>query len=673
MDMTDDVPEERQRRVTELCKMVRADLDHWKYAFTRMNKWRDFARGLQWPGTKKEDLSNADRSYTANITMRHLKQRTASIYAKNPTFIWRQKQRLVSSIWDGNPQSLMIAQQAVATGADIDGSQMMVLQDAMQAIQQRQQSRKWGETLTFLYGHFWREQIPTAKKMAKKQVLTALTCGVAYFKQTFQRAMDYPPDVSRSIQDHLAMLKHVERLALEAQDGDIGPGDAKLEELRTSLAALEQTEQIILREGLAFDYPDSTNIIPDRNMTYLPGFVGCGHMTEQYCLTPEQVREVYGVDIGKRGLRYTDNDLEPVGISRNTTQRETVRVWEIWSRDDNMVYHVCEGYPDYLREPHPPEAWTERFYPWFVYAPNAIDDPTDPFPPSDVELMMSQQMEINRAGEALREHRFAARPGWVTGSNIPDEDRVALGSRVAHSITVLRGLGEDGDIKKMFQAFPTPGIDPNLYNTGPAFDDILRSVGTQEANLGGSSGSTATETSIAEGSRQSALASAIDEFDDLLSEMARAGGQILMKEMSPEKVMQIVGRGAFWPPQTQEQLADEIYLEAVAGSSGRPNQAQEVSLLERVFPLLFQLPGISHEEMARFAIRAVSDTANLDDWISTGSLPVMSLSSGMAGPGGAPEQQGAAGHNNAPRPPGPQSGQGGPQPGEQGFGLSPMQ
>ena len=65
-------------------------------------------------------------------------------------------------------------------------------------------------------------------------------------------------------------------------------------------------------------------------------------------------------------------------------------------------------------------------------------------------------------------------------------------------------------------------IDPNLYNTGPALQDILRVVGTQEANLGGISGGTATESSIAEASRQSTLSSASDELDDMLSEVGGA-------------------------------------------------------------------------------------------------------------------------------------------------------
>jgi len=498
---------------------------------------------------------------------------------------------------------------------------------------------------------------------------------VAYFKQTFQRAMDYPPDVSRTINDHLHRLNQLEILSQDLQEGDIDPHSEEMENLRLQLQALENTEQIILREGISLDYPDSVNIIPDKNMTYLPGFVGCGHVTEQYCLTPEQIREIYGVDIESNFNAYHENELEPIGETRNTDQkgRTTARVWEIWDQNDGLVYTVCDGYHDYLTEPHEPVTYSERFYPWFVYAPNAVDDPDDPFPPSDVELMMPMQAEINRAGEALRQHRYAARPSWVSGSAIAESDLKKMEARKAHSLIVLKSLEPDADIRAKLQAFPTPPIDPNLYQTGPQFADILRSVGTQEANLGGTSNATATETSIAESSRQSTLGSAIDEFDDLLTEMARAGGQLLLTEMNAQKVKEIVGPGAIWPEQTREEVAKEVYLEVEAGSSGRPNQAQEVAIMERVYPLLFQIPGLSHEELARHGVRVLDDSASYEDWVDMNALSIMAVNGqqqAAANRGGTmPGDNGQGGGDNAARP-AERGGEGPTGPGQQGMGMT---
>jgi hypothetical protein len=672
--------ESRQQRIRQVCDAIKDDLKHWEYAFDRMKDWRAFARGLQWKGSSKADLANPDRLYVANITMRHLKQRTASIYAKNPTYIWRRSKRLYHTEWDGTAAQLQVAQVMIQQGMDVTGQHMRIVQEALAYKSQSRVYERIGETATALYAYFIREQQPPAKIMMKRQVLASLTDGVAYFKQTFQRAMGMTPDQNRALEDHKKRLEILERLSAELAEDEFDENAAEMEQLRALMADLEAQPQLILREGVAIDYPDGMNIIPEKTMTHIQGFIGCSRVTEQYCLTTDQVREVYGIDVKEKSTKYRENDGKPSGNAANDDKAlETVRVWEVWDKAEGMTYTVCDGYDNYLVEPHSPVTYTERFYPWFVYAPNAVLDPSDPFPPSDVELMMPMQMEINRSGQSLVDHRWAARPGHVTGTNISPDDAGKMENRKAHEVITLAGLKPEEDIKQKFQPFPTSPIDPNLYNTGPAFQDILRSVGTQEANLGGTSNSTATESSIAESSRQSTLESAIDEFDDLLTEMAKAGGQILMQEMSEMQVKEILGPGALWPEQSREEIAKELYLEVVAGSSGRPNQAQEVQVRERVYPLLFQLPGIKHEALAKDLLKVLDDGINYEDWIDMDALPVTALMGQMQAEANRGEMEadgqgdnGEGGESNAPAPPEP--GPAGPaRPGQNGFGpMTPM-
>jgi hypothetical protein len=666
------IPPAELERVKALNDKVKDDIKHWQYAFDRMKRWRDFARGLQWPATTKKDLADPERQYTANITMRHLKQRAATIYAKNPTYNFKKSKRMNSLIWDGTAQQLLMANQAVMQGLDLDGSAAMIVEDAMASRMASMQTDRIGRTATYLYQYFIREQTPPSKLMMKKQILTAFTCGVGYFKQTFQRQMDLPPDAQRAISDHLQRLAKIERLTADMQEGEFTNESAEAEELRALIADLEKTPEIVLREGLSLDFPDCVNIIPEKTMTYLPGFIGCNYVTEQYCLTRDQIMEIYKVDVKDYYTAYGNRSSnDPKGKSTGD-DIETARVFEIWDRTDGLIYTICDGYPAYLREPYSPITYTERFFPWFVYAPNAVDDPDDPFPPSDVELLMPMQMEINRAGESLRDHRYAARPGHVTGSNIAEEDQKKIAARQAHQVLVLRGLEPNEDIRNKFQPFPANPIDMNLYQTGPAFQDILRSVGTQEANLGGTSGSTATEAGIAEASRQSTTDSAIDELDDLLTEMARAGGQILIQEMSEEKVKEIVGPGALWPQQTSRaQVAKEILLEVVAGSSGRKNQMQEVQVRERIMPLMFQIPGIKHEAMGKDLLRVLDDGVEYEDWIDMDALPIVAMNGKMQAEANRGVDQGAEGGNNAEKPPAP--GPSGPaRPGQNGAGPIPV-
>lgn len=667
-----DTPEGRKAKVDALCKMVRADIDKWEYAFERMKSWRRFSRGLQWPGSSPKDMADPDRLYVANITMRHLKQRTSSIYAKNPTYQWRRSKRLLYSEWDGTAQGLMMAQQMVMMGADITGANARIIAEASAYQAESRMFERIGQTVTALYSYFIREQNPPAKKMMKKQVLASLTDGVAYFKQTFQRATNYDADRQRALEDHMSRLARLEQLSADLADDELDPTSAEMEELKILISDMEKQQQLILREGLALDYPDATNIIPDQNMEHIQGFIGCGHVTEQYCLTVDQIKQIYKKDVSASYTKYQDNELKPgTGKTKSETDgRDTARVWVIWDKENRMVWTVCDGYPDFLEEPHSPVTYTERFWPWFVYAPNAVTDPDDPFPPSDVELIMCQQMEINRAGQSLADHRYAARPGHVTGANVPDEDVKKIENRKAHSLIVLKTLKPEEDIRQKFQPFPSSPIDPNLYSTAPAFQDILRSVGTQEANLGGTANSTATEASIAETSRLSTVDSSIDELDDLLTEMARAGGQILFQEMSPETVKEICGPGALWPQMDRESAAKEIYLEVVAGSSGRPNQSQEVSVRERIYPLLFQLPGLKHEKMAKDLLHVMDDGVQYEDWIDMSSLPITAMNGQMqaeANRGDMEGDNGQGGDDNAERPPEP-SNTGPARPGQNGFG-----
>ena len=657
-----DLAESRAQEVKDLQDDVKADIAHWQYAFDRMRDWRKFARGYQWPGTKPEDMSDPDRQYVVNIVMRHIQQRTASIYAKNPRFRWRRSKQMLSRVWDGTRQQIDMAMMALApeVGEPDQATAAVaqaILADAQASRQKSEQLRKFGETLSILYEYQIGEQTHPTKKMMKKMVRAAITSGVSYIKQTFQRATELSADGQNAIADHMNRLAEIERLADDLDQGEFSDTDAEMEQLRSLIQSVEETEQIIIREGLALDYPNSMNIIPDRNLEYLPGFVGCDRVTEQYCLTPEQIKRIYRVDVSKSYREYVVNDTgSPAPV------KKTARVWEIWDRSTGLVTVICDGYPDYLVEPKAPDAYTERFFPWFVFAPNALDTDDDPFPPSDVELIMSQQMEINRAGESIRDHRFAARPGHVAARNIPDADAKTIASRAAHDVVTLQSLSPGEKLSDLFQAFPTSPIDPNLYNTGPSFQDVLRAVGSQEANLGGASGATATESSIAESSRQSVLASTMDEFDDLLTEMAKAGGQILLSEMSAQKVAEIVGDGFVWQEMTDADIAREIELEVVAGSSGLPNQAVEVQVIERLFPILMQMPNVDPEWALKKLVTTLDDRVNIEDAIKMGELSISALNGqlqGAANRGAMPGAQGGGGAANAPQPSMPQ--QMGPQ------------
>src|SRR4029077_12056708 len=127
---------------------------------------------------------------------------------------------------------------------------------------------------------------------------------------------------------------------------------------------------------------------------------------------------------------------------------KSAMVWQIYSRKDGMVYEVCDGYPDFLREPAAPDIFNERFYPWYALAFNAVEDEKELFPPSDVRLVRDMQLEYNRCREGLKEQRIAGRPfiGVVSGA-LDEGDLEKISNREANAVIEPNSLQPNQDIK----------------------------------------------------------------------------------------------------------------------------------------------------------------------------------------------------------------------------------
>lgn len=681
--MERDRPNPEQSRaaaVTRWQERILSARDHWeKEAFDQIRKNMRLARGDQWSDAAAgkntlpvPDLLNDDPGtrYVANIILRHIHARTASIYGKNPKFVARRNKRMTSTVWDGNFQSLQQAVQsltmAMQAPADPNAAAMAVqaqaiIQDAQQTIAQNKQLDRVAETLERLFEHEISEQPVPFKVQMKGTVRRALTTGVGYVKVGYQRIMGLRPEVESELNDMSERLATLERLAADVADGEIFDGAPEMDQLRTMLAQMQSADQnqIVLREGLSFTYPNTTAIIPDPAIQQLRGFVGAEWVAEEFVLTRDRIKEVYKVDVGANGNVRTYMDTsgrftrtDGLGGAGNLPEDARFCVWEIYDRTSGLVYVVCDGYPDYLVEPSTPDVQLERFFPWFPFVTNEVYDERTIFPPSDVSLLKDMQLEINRARQGLREHRRAARPKTVARKGVLEQtDKENISTAPAHSVIELLGLPENMRVEDAIMAFPGSQIDPNLYDTNAAYEDMLRVVGVQEANLGGTSGATATESSIAEGSRMSSVSSIIDDLDEFLTELARTCGQILMAEMPPERVKEIVGPGAAWPELSRAQIAREIFLDVEAASTGRPNKQQEIQNATQMMPLLLQIPGLSPEWLAREMLRRLDDRIDLTDAFAAGLPSIQALNSTKqmpsGDPGSDPNQQGAEGGNNA--------------------------
>jgi hypothetical protein len=669
-------PEARRALVKRWQSRVREARTHWKPSFDRMRSNMNFVNGDQWETEtrrrrRRRRDSERDERYVANIALRHVLKRTAELYPNNPTITAKRREKIMAQTWDGSEQALQQAQQAMQvaaqTGMPPPPNIMMTIQDAAQVKQYDQLMDRLAKTLKILYDYNVEEQVHSFKSMMKMTVRRSIITSVGYVKLGFQRAMKMSPAIEARIADMSERLANIERLSQDLADGEIEHDSADAESLKLAIQGLTQEGQLIVREGLSFDYPDSTAIIPDKKCRTLRGFLGSDWVAQQYILTPDQIQEVYGVDVGKGYSAYDSdgNSTETVpvrhyeagGRDETDTAGGDACVWEIYHRKDGLVYVVCDGYLDFLQEPSPPDAEIERFYPWFAFVLNEGYDETVLFPQSDIDLLRDMQLELNRARQGLREHRRANRPKTVVAAGILEEvDKDKLKTHPANALLELNALAPGQKVDDVLQVLKMPPIDPAVYDTAPTYEDLLRVLGSDQADQGTTSGATATEVSVAQFAQHTDTSSIIDDMNDLLTDLARAGGELLLLNVSAQIVKEIVGPGAVWPEIDRETVAKNVYLEVEATADNGPDKQQDIQNMTQLLPILQRIPGISPEWMARQLIQRMGSDIDLTDAFAEGVPSIEALNQIMSQPPGVPGGPGGEG-------PPDNAGKGPPRPG----------
>jgi hypothetical protein len=609
-----------------------------------------------------------DSQYVANILQRHVQQRTAQLYAKNPKAVAKRRKRMEHVAWDGDQKTLMMAyeasQQAAEMGMPPPPEAAMIIQDFQNAKNNNKMLDNTALTLENLFDYYMKEQTPTFKNEMKALVRRVVTTGVGFVKVNYQREMQRSPEVSAKISDVQSQIDFLRRVSSEAAEGEIEQDDPQIEELMLSMKALMDQDMITVREGLVFDFPEANSIIIDPMCRQVRGFVGAGWLAHELYLSPDEIKEIYDVDLKNQFRSYDmkgrltgSNDPYDQKVSYNEQNGEgvnkgLVQIFDIFDKKTGVQYCVADGYDDFLREPSSPDIHVESFWPIFSLVFNEVEHKDHLYPPSDVQLLMPMQHEYNRARQGLREHRRANRPKYAAPAGVLEPaDKEKLSTHPANAVIELQALASGQKVSDVIQPIGQIGIDPNLYEVRSIFDDIQLVVGAQEAQFGGVSKATATETSIAESARMSSLGANIDELDSFMSEITRAAGQVLLQEMSVEAVKKIVGPGAVWPELTRLDVMEEILLEIEAGSTGKPNRAAELQNMERIMPFLLQIPGIDPQWLAKELLKRLDDKLELNEAFAD-QVPSIVAMNQLQRPGtGDPALQGSpqGGADNAPQ------------------------
>lgn len=626
--------------IKKLTEDITTSRQHWSKKFEKMRKAQSFIHGKQWI----DATGSADENkYVVNLALSHINQRNAAIYAKNPRVVGKAKQRMWYQVWDGTTESWQAAQQAVEQstqmGMPVPPQVGALIEDIKAGMLRKEQANRIAKTAEKLVQYFFEEPMPRLKRQLKRLVRRVDTCGIGYLKLGYQRAYEANPTISQAISDCSVKIEELERMLADRADGEIQNGSAELEQLRLSLADLQSQEYVMVREGLSFTFPKSWQIIPDKGCTNVATFENVKLLTEEWLLTPEEVKRYYDVDLGTNFSGYSRYGKAVEG------DKKLACVWIAYDMVNQLCYHICDGYPDFLKEPGKPDIELEQFHPIFALTFNELEDDEDPFPISELEMIRHAVMEINRARDEFVQQRVANRPGYVSASGVfGDDDKRKMATHENSEVMELDGVTPGTDIKSVLMAKPIMQVDPNIYSDEAFFADIQRQRQTQQANFGGTSGDTATEATISEASRVSGIQSNIDDLDDFLTDVVRASGQILLMEMEPGTVKRLVGEGAMWPALARDEWAQEVLLDLKAGSTGRPNKSLKIANMERLMPFALQTGEISPKWLAGQIVREMDDTVDEDEAMLSGALPILAMARMtqplMGDPRNAPAAQG---------------------------------
>lgn len=654
--MTIDTQIEANPAVKEWQARITAAKAKWEPDFKRMRENTEFAAGLQWEGQKQI----RDERYVVNQTLRVLLQKVATLYAKDPRTEVKKRKRLCFTLWDGDIGTIDQMFQRFMTSAQVGVQDMeaaAILQDFVQGRQVEQLIDRVAETLQLVDDYIVDSAKPEFKEQMKQLVTRVITCGVGYLRQTFVRQGPSPLSTTETRHSAEDMAQRAVALTDQVQDATDDEAQAHIETLRSLSYALhapgQQEDSFELAERVEFDYPPPDSIIPDPLCRSLKEFVNARWIVQEYPLDLDEVNEIFGLNISEQAILVNPESprTNPDGYKDKPKPRGNV--WNVMDYRTKTQFFVLEGFGDYLRAPEPMEFPVSGFWPVLALTFNSIEVSTDSktsiFPPSDVDLIMHPQKEWNRSRDALRDQRNANAPKYLARKGVlSPEDKKALQDSVANQVVELEGIPVDKQPDDVIKVMQVAAIDPNVYTTQPLSEDMMLSVGVQEANIGPAQPNvTATVGTIAEQSRMTVAASNVDDLDGFLSRAAKMRGELLLQGMSEETVKRIAGPGAVWPSLDgdRQNFLNAIFLSVVAGSSGRPNQAIKIANFERVAPILLNA-GANPFAIVEEGVRRLDDQLDVQRFHP---LPMMGGAMMQMGQPGPEQQSGPPQNGRQPK------------------------
>lgn len=427
------------------------------------------------------------------------------------------------------------------------------------------------------------------KKQAKKVVRSNYTTSVGWLKCIYQEDPTTAPLIDNRLKDTQENIARIEMLLQNLDNPEMASQhELELAQLRQALAGLETQQEVKVAKGLPVDFVLSEDVLVlDSTVRTITDYLRSSAMAHRVWMTPEQyqVRFKYAPKTAKKYSEQSGQSGQPQGVAEGKAD-SLLCVWEIWDQDANRIYYVCDGEEGFCEEPSSPDWTGKRWYPFFLVAFNEIDGSF--YPLSDVDLTDKLVKEYNQNRDDQVRDRKACLPVNVVrkGGALTDDDIKKLANREGSDMIMVEGVGGQPLTNDMYVG-QLGKMDAAAYDTTSTRYDMERMLGGSDSSTGSiTKAKTLGEAEILTAALRGRTDERRDTIEDMLNELGPYAIEIMLRKYTPEEVKAIAGPESEWPRMSIEDIFNLVTVEVRAGSTGRPNQAQEQERWTKLLPIV---------------------------------------------------------------------------------------
>jgi len=427
------------------------------------------------------------------------------------------------------------------------------------------------------------------KKQAKRIVRSNYTTSVGWIKCSYQEDPTRAPLIENKLKDTQENIARIEALLQNIENPEMASQhELELAQLKQALAGLETQQEVKVAKGLPVDFVLSEDILVlDSTVRTITDYLRSSAMAHRVWMTPQQyqIRFGYAPKTAKKYSEQAGQSGQPQGATGSEASC-LLCVWEIWDQDANRIYYVCDGEDGFCEPPSSPDWTGKRWYPFFLVAFNEIDGSF--YPLSDVDLTDKLVKEYNQNRDDQVRDRKACLPVNVIrkGGALTDDDAKKIANREGSDVIMVEGVGGQPLTNDLFIG-QLGKMDAAAYDTTSTRYDMERLLGGSDSSTGSiTKAKTLGEAEILTAALRGRTDERRDTIEDMLNELGPYAMEIMLRKYSLAEVQAIAGPEAEWPRMSIEDIFNIVSVEVRAGSTGKPNQAQEQERWTKLLPIV---------------------------------------------------------------------------------------